>query len=84
MGPGPENVVQKYTDVIFFYIKYITKKIFNIYYFQKKYFGKTFMPPYWALGFQISRYGYENLDDMKAVLGRFQDNDIPLVNLIIN
>jgi len=42
------------------------------------------MPPYWALGFQISRYGYENLDDMKAVLARFQDNDIPLVNLIKN
>ena len=36
------------------------------------------MPPYWALGFQISRYGYKNLDDMKAVLKRFQEHDIPL------
>jgi alpha-glucosidase (family GH31 glycosyl hydrolase) len=42
------------------------------------------MPPYWALGFQISRYGYENLDDMKDVLKRFQQHNIPLVNLDIN
>jgi alpha-glucosidase (family GH31 glycosyl hydrolase) len=42
------------------------------------------MPPYWALGFQISRYGYENLDDMKEVLKRFQDNNIPLVIISIN
>lgn len=37
------------------------------------------MPPYWGLGFQISRYGYENLQEMKDVLKRFQDNEIPLV-----
>ncbi len=42
------------------------------------YFGRTFMPPYWALGFQISRYGYQNLDDMKQVLDRFKLNGIPL------
>ena len=36
------------------------------------------MPPYWALGFQISRYGYPNLDDMKKVLERFQEHNIPL------
>lgn len=36
------------------------------------------MPPYWALGFQISRYGYLDLDDMKQVLERFQEHDIPL------
>jgi alpha-glucosidase (family GH31 glycosyl hydrolase) len=45
-----------------------------------KYFGRTFFPPYWALGFQISRYGYENLDAMKKVLDRFDANEIPLVN----
>lgn len=43
-----------------------------------KYIGRSFMPPYWALGFQISRYGYESLDDMKDVLKRFQQNNIPL------
>ena len=36
------------------------------------------MPPYWALGFQISRYGYTDLNDMKSVLTRFQNYKIPL------
>ena len=43
-----------------------------------QYVGRTFMPPYWALGFQISRYGYKDLEDMKQVLTRFQQHDIPL------
>ena len=43
-----------------------------------QYVGRTFMPPYWALGFQISKYGYKDLDEMKAVLKRFQEHDIPL------
>ena len=30
------------------------------------------MPPYWALGFQVSRYGYTDLDDMKEVLVRMK------------
>lgn len=39
------------------------------------------MPPYWALGFMISRYGYENLDDMKRVYTGFKEFEIPLVNI---
>ncbi|GMT05246.1 hypothetical protein PENTCL1PPCAC_30639 [Pristionchus entomophagus] len=27
--------------------------------------GRSFLPPYWALGFQLCRYGYKSLDDMK-------------------
>jgi alpha-glucosidase (family GH31 glycosyl hydrolase) len=30
------------------------------------------MPPYWGLGFQVSRYGYLDLDDMKDVLTRMK------------
>lgn len=48
-----------------------------------KYFGRTFMPPYWALGFSVSRYGYQDLEEMRQVLKRFQDNQIPLVILIV-
>lgn len=44
-----------------------------------KYFGRPFMPPYWALGFSVSRYGYKDLEDMKKVSKRFEDNQIPLV-----
>lgn len=81
MGSNPENVVQKYTQVINIPNIYMNvnriKYFLSLYY--SKYFGRTFMPPYWALGFQISRYGYKDLDDMKQVLTRFQQNNIPLV-----
>ena len=43
-----------------------------------KYVGRTFFPPYWALGFQVSRYGYKDLEDMRGVLDRFKTYDIPL------
>ncbi|KAH7717655.1 Protein AAGR-1 [Aphelenchoides avenae] len=40
--------------------------------------GTPFLPAYFALGFQICRYGYKNLDDMKATVKRIQDHGIPL------
>ena len=40
--------------------------------------GKPYMPPYWALGFQLCRYGYNTLDNMKAAMQRTLDGNIPL------
>jgi hypothetical protein len=40
--------------------------------------GKPYMPPYWALGFQLSRYGYNSLSNMKAAMMRTLDANIPL------
>ncbi|KAK6746809.1 hypothetical protein RB195_000206 [Necator americanus] len=40
--------------------------------------GLPFLPAYWALGYQLSRWGYKNLEDMKAVVGRVQAAQIPL------
>uniref|UniRef100_A0A0N5ARH1 P-type domain-containing protein n=1 Tax=Syphacia muris TaxID=451379 RepID=A0A0N5ARH1_9BILA len=40
--------------------------------------GKPFMPAYFALGFQLSRYGYKDLDDMKAAVDRTINAGIPL------
>jgi len=39
--------------------------------------GRTFLPPYWSLGFQISRWGYHNTDDITAVLDRTKKANIP-------
>ncbi|KAK3096704.1 hypothetical protein FSP39_002561 [Pinctada imbricata] len=39
--------------------------------------GRPFMPPYWALGFQLSRYGYNTLDNMKAAVDRMKTYNIP-------
>lgn len=38
------------------------------------------MPPYWALGFQLSRRGYQTLEDVKAVTQRTEDARIPYVS----
>ena len=40
--------------------------------------GHPYMPPYWALGFQLSRYGYNTLGNMKAALNRTIASNIPI------
>ncbi|CAF3691355.1 unnamed protein product [Adineta steineri] len=40
--------------------------------------GFPFMPPYWALGFQLCRYGYDTLENMKAAMQRTLDGNIPI------
>lgn len=39
--------------------------------------GKPFLPPYWSLGFHLSRYGYYNIETMKATWNRTIAANIP-------
>lgn len=39
--------------------------------------GLPQLPPYWALGFQISRYGYKTLADVNTVFQRNRKASIP-------
>ncbi|XP_033631820.1 sucrase-isomaltase, intestinal-like [Asterias rubens] len=39
--------------------------------------GRTFLPPYWSLGFQLCRYGYNSLDTVKQTVSRMQSYNIP-------
>lgn len=39
--------------------------------------GLPLFPPYWSLGFQISRWGYKDLAEMKQVVQRNRDINIP-------
>ena len=41
--------------------------------------GLPVMPPYWSLGFQLCRWGYEDLDHMQAAVGRMRQYNIPHV-----
>lgn len=35
------------------------------------------LPAYWALGYQLSQWGYKQLDTMKEVVQRTQDAGVP-------
>ncbi|XP_050706876.1 maltase-glucoamylase-like isoform X2 [Eriocheir sinensis] len=39
---------------------------------------RPIMPPYWALGFQLCRYGFETLQDLQAAVNRTKDAGLPL------
>ncbi|ELU16680.1 hypothetical protein CAPTEDRAFT_122965, partial [Capitella teleta] len=39
--------------------------------------GNPVMIPYWALGFQLCRWGYEDLADLQAAVERMRQYDIP-------
>ena len=44
--------------------------------------GRTFMPPYFALGFQLSRWGYRNTSNIEAAINRTRELQIPHVNML--
>ena len=39
--------------------------------------GQPYMPPYWSLGFQLCRYGYNSLEKLEAAVDRTQKAGIP-------
>jgi len=41
--------------------------------------GLPVMPPYWSLGFQLCKYGYNSADNLKAVIARNRQLGIPYV-----
>jgi lysosomal alpha-glucosidase len=39
--------------------------------------GLPSLPPYWGLGFHLCRFGYQTIDNMKAVFNRTREAQIP-------
>ena len=40
--------------------------------------GTTYFPPYWALGFQLCKYGYNSIENLKNAVERTLNAKIPL------
>lgn len=70
----PKSVIQTYHQVTSFFS--ISMHIFTLL-ISKKLIGLPVFPPYWSLGFQISRWGYDNLTHIKTVVDRTRANKIP-------
>ncbi|XP_077026637.1 sucrase-isomaltase, intestinal-like isoform X2 [Tamandua tetradactyla] len=39
--------------------------------------GRPYLPPYWSLGFHLSRWGYHNMNVLKNTIERLKHYDIP-------
>lgn len=45
--------------------------------------GRTFLPPYWSLGFQLSRWGYNKIETVKNLVENMTEHDLPQVTYSI-
>ncbi|VDK50708.1 unnamed protein product [Cylicostephanus goldi] len=46
--------------------------------------GRPCLPAYWGLGYQISRYGYKDLEEMKSIIERNVAAGIPLDTVVVD
>ncbi|VDO39895.1 unnamed protein product [Haemonchus placei] len=46
--------------------------------------GTPFLPANWALGFQLSRYGYKDLDHLKGIIERNREAGVPLETVVVD
>uniref|UniRef100_A0A914ZIJ3 P-type domain-containing protein n=2 Tax=Parascaris univalens TaxID=6257 RepID=A0A914ZIJ3_PARUN len=76
-GPGPHMVYRTIGGMldIYFFPGPTPEEVIQQY---EALVGKPMMPAYWALGFQLSRYGYANLSDQQAIIKRNREAGIPL------
>jgi alpha-glucosidase (family GH31 glycosyl hydrolase) len=42
--------------------------------------GRFPLPPYWSLGFQLCKFGYDTIGNLKEVVDRMLASEIPYVS----
>ena len=56
---------------------------FNLFMLISQAIGRTFLPPYWSLGFQLSRWGYNKIETVKNLVENMTEHDLPQVTYSI-
>ena len=77
MIPAPGLVIRTIGGLFDFHI-YTGPTPENVIEQHTHFVGRPFIPPYWSLGFHLSKYGYDNLTNMEAAVNRTIDAEIPL------
>uniref|UniRef100_A0A0N5AKZ6 P-type domain-containing protein n=1 Tax=Syphacia muris TaxID=451379 RepID=A0A0N5AKZ6_9BILA len=77
LGPGPSLVYRTIGGIldIYFFPGPTPDDVVSQYH---KFIGLPVLPAYWALGYQLCRWGYTSLDDMKDAVQRTISKNIPL------
>lgn len=50
----------------------------------RKLIGQSYIPPFWAFGYQQSRWGYKNEKDVREVVKNYRDNNLPLDSVCLD
>jgi alpha-glucosidase (family GH31 glycosyl hydrolase) len=45
------------------------------------FYQKRYLPPFWAMGYHQSRWGYKDIAALKDVISNFENYDLPLDTL---
>lgn len=56
---------------------------FNLFMLISQAIGRTFLPPYWSLGFQLSRWGYNKIETVKNLVENMTEHDLSQVTYSI-
>ncbi|XP_022091523.1 maltase-glucoamylase, intestinal-like [Acanthaster planci] len=76
LSPAPYLVYRTIGGVLDFYV-FLGPTPENVVQQYTEAIGRPFIPPYWSLGFQLCRYGYNSLDAVKETVNRMQRYSIP-------
>ncbi|XP_030743202.2 maltase-glucoamylase, intestinal-like [Echinops telfairi] len=74
--PYPSIMYQTIGGVLDFYI-FLGPTPENVVQQYTEAIGRPFMPPYWSLGFHLSRWGYNNIEVMRKTVERLKQFNIP-------
>lgn len=66
---------------VYFFFKGSAKQIISMY---QKMIGLPALPPFWALGWHASSYGYQTLDDVKENVQGYANLSIPLESVMLD